>query len=136
MDFIIAPIVVGICVFGTYKLFELFACRRERLTLIEKLDPNVPVEFDKFKLPSYTNVGFSFNALKVGCLLIGLGLGLLVGFVICASYIPDYVGSSHSWETREVSGLIYGASVLLFGGIGLITAFLIEMKLARKGKEK
>ena len=37
MDFITIPLVVGIITLGIYKLFELFACRRERITLIEKL---------------------------------------------------------------------------------------------------
>mgnify|MGYP000502172067 FL=1 len=37
MDFITAPLIVGIITLGIYKLFELFACRRERITLIEKL---------------------------------------------------------------------------------------------------
>lgn len=36
LDFITIPLVVGICVAGTYGLFELFARRKERITLIEK----------------------------------------------------------------------------------------------------
>ena len=30
---------------------------------------------------------------------------------------------------------VYGACVLLFGGAGLLTAFLIEMKIQKKEKE-
>ena len=31
MDFIAIPTVIGIITLGIYKLFELFACRKERL---------------------------------------------------------------------------------------------------------
>lgn len=35
MDFITAPLIVGIITLGIYKLFELFACRRERTRLLK-----------------------------------------------------------------------------------------------------
>ena len=37
MDFIMAPAICGIFVLGFYKLFELFVCRKERLSIIEKM---------------------------------------------------------------------------------------------------
>ena len=37
------------------------------------------------------------------------------------------------WFREELMGVAYGASTLLFGGIGLIIAFIIETKM---GKEK
>jgi hypothetical protein len=37
-----------------------------------------------------------------------------------------------NWFRHEVTGTVYGASVLLFGGLGLIIAFIIELKLAKK----
>ena len=37
--------------------------------------------------------------------------------------------------SRDVSEVVYGASVLLFGGLGLIIAFVVEMRLD-KGKDK
>ena len=73
------------------------------------------------------------SSLKAGCLLVGIGLGLLVGFIInmCMatnSYYDD------GWYRHEVAGTAYGASVLLFGGIGLIIAFVIELKLGKNNK--
>ena len=73
------------------------------------------------------------SSLKAGCLLAGIGLGLLVGFIInmCMatnSYYDD------GWYRHEVAGTAYGASVLLFGGIGLIIAFVIELKLGKGNK--
>ena len=117
MDFISVPLVVGIVCAGIYGLFELFVRKRERLAIIEK---------------NYMR-NFSFSSLKAGCLLAGIGLGLLVGFIInmCMatnSYYDD------GWYRHEVAGTAYGASVLLFGGIGLIIAFVIELKLGKNNK--
>ena len=86
----------------------------------------------KLGLPNYMR-NFSFSSLKAGCLLAGIGLGLLVGFIInmCMatnSYYDD------GWYRHEVAGTAYGASVLLFGGIGLIIAFVIELKLGKGNK--
>ena len=107
MDFISVPLVVGIVCAGIYGLFELFVRNYMR--------------------------NFSFSSLKAGCLLAGIGLGLLVGFIInmCMatnSYYDD------GWYRHEVAGTAYGASVLLFGGIGLIIAFVIELKLGKGNK--
>ncbi|WP_321479566.1 DUF6249 domain-containing protein [uncultured Bacteroides sp.] len=138
MDFIMAPLIVGIITLGIYKLFELFVCKRERLTIIEKLNEQLisSNSLDKLTLPNYTQARFSFNALKAGCLLMGVGLGLLVGFLICANYFP-YYGTREgfsNWDIRQISGVIYGSCVLLFGGAGLILAFIIEMKNSKEKK--
>ena len=85
MDFITAPLIVGIITLGIYKLFELFACRRERIMLIEKLGEKMSqtdLELNgKICLPDFNRPQLSFGALKGGCLLLGVGLGLLVGFI-------------------------------------------------------
>ena len=127
MDFISVPLVVGIVCAGIYGLFELFVRKRERLAIIEKIGDKLDASaFDgKLGLPHYMR-NFSFSSLKAGCLLVGIGLGLLVGFIInmCMatnSYYDD------GWYRHEVAGTAYGASVLLFGGIGLIIAFVIEL---------
>lgn len=69
--------------------------------------------------------------------MLGIGLGLLIGFIICAVSIPRYVFMEDiSWNVRQMTSIIYGASVLLFGGAGLITAFLIENKISKKTKDQ
>ncbi|KAA6339675.1 hypothetical protein EZS27_012407 [termite gut metagenome] len=139
MDFITAPLIVGIVTLGTYKLFELFVCKRERLSIIEKLGDKLtlPVELNKLSLPNYSfSRSFSFGALKAGCLLMGIGLGLFVGLSFCTLNIPNYFLSSNNWEVREMSGVVYGSFVLFFGGAGLITAFIIETKKKKEGKKK
>lgn len=126
MDFIMIPLVVGMITLGIYKLFELFVCRKERLTMIEKIgstfDPSMIA--NKFSFPEKTNP--AFGTLKIACLLLGVGLGLLVGF-----FIIGFTGNN-SYET---SSIVYGASTLLFGGLGLLVSFLLEMTYLKKNKE-
>lgn len=135
MDFILVPLIFGIVTFGIYKLFELFVCRRERLSIIEKLGDKItsPIIVENLKLPVYNQSKFSFGALKAGALLIGIGLGLLIGYLICNLTMPDY-SSGNGWSShslRQISSVIYGSCVLLFGGTGLIIAFITEIKLTK-----
>lgn len=127
MDFIMVPLIVGIVCAGIYGLFELFVRKKERLAIIEKIgDKLEPSAFDvKIGLPRLAT-NFSFSSLKTGCLLAGIGLGLLVGFIISVSLIDFNLDGR-----RELISTVYGASVLLFGGIGLIIAFVIELKLSK-----
>ena len=136
MDFIMVPTVIGIITLGIYKLFELFVCRKERIIMIEKLADRLNAEdvSNKFSIDlNYSNSRFSFTALKGGLLMLGIGLGLLVAFFICLNTFVNYTGSQ-GWAGDRMSGVVYGACVLLFGGMGLLAAFLIELKIQRKEK--
>ena len=128
MDFIMVPAIFLIISAGIYGLFELFVRKQERLKIIEKISDKFDgsVFEGKFNLPDY-GYKISFSALKIGCMFIGIGLGLLIGFFIV--YFMR-IGSN------QEKSIIYGSSVLLFGGIGLIVAFLIELRLSKKNKPK
>ena len=130
MDFISVPLITGIVFAAIYGLFELFVRRKERLTLIEKLGDKLDISGFENKL-GFTGYmsRFSFSSLKVGCLLMGVGLGLLVGFFINLSLLNNS-GGDH-WRHNDMIEVAYGASVLLFGGIGLLIAFIVEMKLSK-----
>ena len=135
MEIIVLPTVCGIFVLGFYKLFELFVCKKERLAIIEKMGEKFSSDMleNKIKLPSVGNL--SFSALKFGCLFVGLGLGLLVAYLICTTTLEGYAEMSSdrfNWNLRETISVIYGACVLLFGGAGLLTSFLIELKISKK----
>lgn len=137
MDFITIPLVVGMVALGIYKLFELFVRKKERLLMIEKAGENVdPSLFQNlFSVPVKIRSKFSSGTLKAGCLFVGVGLGLLVGFLITNYMIPDYYLKERSYGIRETASVVYGASVLLFGGVSLLIAFMLEMKYA-KDQEK
>lgn len=132
LDFIVVPLVVGMITLGIYKLFELIICRRERLNIIEKLDPGELIDYLK-NVPLGLRLGrggaadspqgFSSVALRLGCLLLGLGAGLLFGHW----YVGDCAGNYYA------QGAVYGGSVLGFGGLGLIVAFVVE-RLVERGK--
>jgi hypothetical protein len=74
----------------------------------------------------------SFSSLKIGCLLTGLGLGLLVGLLIGLMLHTNscYAGMER-WHIVSFTGIANGASVLLFGGIGLLVSFIIENKMKK-----
>lgn len=138
MDFISVPVVVGIVFYGVYKLFELFVCKNERLKIIDKLGDKLSAGdiSGKMILPSYKQSGFSFSTLKGGFLMLGIGLGLLVGFFICTMSSRSYLSGNADWGAQQIFGIVYGACVLFFGGLGLLIAFLIEMKLSKKNPKE
>ncbi|MCC8154968.1 MAG: hypothetical protein LIP01_12685, partial [Tannerellaceae bacterium] len=82
-DSLVPPLVCGIIFFTVYRIIELFARRGERISIIEKLSENLdPSIMEKqIKSMNYFNK-ISFSSLKTGCLCIGLGLGLLIGYFI------------------------------------------------------
>ena len=107
MNFITAPLVCGIFVLGFYKLFELFVCKKERLLIIEKMGEKFTPDMLEHKI-NFSSIGsMSFSALKFGCLLMGLGLGLLIGYLICSTTLEGYTNMG---DVR----LNYGAQDLYF----------------------
>jgi len=133
MEFIAVPLVVWICVSGVYGLFELYARRKERLAIIEKMGNNFDSTHLGGKLNIFNVSEKSFSSLKVGCLLAGLGFGLLVGLLISTVLVTNQpqFGNEH-WRIDRYFETAYGASVLLFGGIGLLISFVIENKMNRR----
>ena len=137
MDFISIPLVVGIITLGIFRLFDLFVRKKERLAIIEKISEKFDASMieNKFSFPIKTSGNSIFSTLKVACLLLGVGLGLLVGYFICLNSIAGYNTMELRNNANEISGVVYGASVLLFGGLGLLVAFLIEINYVKNKKE-
>ena len=113
-----AIIIVPVIFITFYLIIELLVHRRERLMIVEKLSQNQSLDLSKLNLSQGPMELFS--GLKIGCLLCGLGLGFLVSFLLHVA-LYDVVG--RSWGFYSVLTI---GSVLTFGGIGLIVAYLIE----------
>ena len=133
MEYIMVPIVVWICVSGVYGLFELYARRGERKALIEKMGDKLDSSLLEGKFNMFNFSTQSFSSLKLGCLLTGLGLGLLVGLLISTILLTNNCyAEMERWRLNNLTGIAYGASVLFFGGIGLLISFVIENKMNKK----
>ena len=132
VEAIMVPAVCGIFIFGFLKLFELFVCKKERLLIIEKMGEKFTPDMLEHKI-SFSSIGkFSSSALKFGCLFMGLGLGLLIGYLICSTTLEGYTNMGDvrlNYNMRETISIIYGACILLFGGLSLLIAFLVELKI-------
>lgn len=136
MDFITVPLVAGIVFFAIYKVFKLFVCRRERIMLIEKMEnlSNKDLNLSGLSLDSDSiNFGGKFVSLRIGGLLIGLGLGIFVGVMVDYALFPEVQNLHHSLSWG-VPSMVMGGSVLFFGGLGLVISFLVELRY-RKDKE-
>ena len=141
MNFLVAPLVVGISGYFIYMTFELFARRQERNKLIDKLGQNLAsmdtsilqLEFGSL-LPSFKKK--SFASLRIGCLFTGLGFGLLLGLFICLFMRSEFALEHNRWERDTFYSVAYGASVLLFGGIGLLISYIIESRSVKKEEKQ
>ena len=139
MEFITIPLVVGIICASLYGLFELILRRKERLAIIEKIDGKIDASsFEgRLGLPSYKGSKITFSALKLGSLLAGIGLGLLIAFFIHIGFkmSPAYY-QGDQYFVHEMVSVLYGSLVLLGGGAGLIVAFIIELKMGKKAEDR
>lgn len=136
LEFIFVPVIFGIVTLGIYRIVELFVKRKERMLMIEKLGQSEEIAEFLRNFPSPDNHRKSYTSLKAALLLIGLGLGLLLAFVI-SSYWQSTIPfeSRMAFQVRETINIIYGASVLLFGGLGLLLSFFLEQKYIQREKK-
>jgi hypothetical protein len=122
--------VVGFIVLGIYKIVELRAKQKERTLFLEKYFAHCKNQeaSGSFQLPSVTfgNQDSGSWPLRTSLLMIGVGLGCLSSFLTTVWY-EGYL--SHS--TR---GFVSFAFIAIFGGIGLLVAYLIESKNQSKNK--
>ena len=122
--------ITGIIFCALYKTIELFVRRRERIMLIEKINPETSGNIDVSKISGLLNPASDsrFTALKWGMLAVGLGAGLVISSMI----IIDTPMLRDMWQTRTS---LIGSLTLLGGGLGLVIAFIIEMAI-RKSENK
>ncbi len=93
--------------FGWY--FYLQARNKERMALIEK-NANAAEIFKKREF------NFKFPWLKLGMIVLGMGIGLFIPVVYDATGL----------ETRVPEGMLVIGGMMIFGGLGLVIANFIE----------
>jgi hypothetical protein len=131
-------IVLAILGITLYKVLELYARRTERLRVIEKLS-EIQSENKEFKFDLSFNNKSSFSSIRIGLLLIGVGLGALVGILLQTSCTDSLSLQFNKFDDAvqdnisNLVGLIYFASISTFGGVGLVFAYLIEKREKNNG---
>lgn len=101
---------------------------KEKMSMIEKgLDPNV-----KYATPQRPRPA-PFISLKYGLLLVGVGLGLFLAYLLdntllyhVGHYISRYGGGEYEVNGANVS--LYFAFIAVGGGAGLIASYRVEKK--------
>ncbi|MDI3525929.1 MAG: hypothetical protein PWR03_112 [Tenuifilum sp.] len=106
--------IISILVTGAAVIYYLWAQNKERLAMIEKgVDPS---KFIRTRPVNNNSVA------KWGLLLIGVAVGIIVGAIL-----------QHFTKLDE--GALMFASILLFGGLGLLTYyFTVGKKSEQKGE--
>ncbi len=133
----LAPIlVVAIMALAVYKIFELFVRRSERMAMIEKLSSGIDPQnlLNQLKMPIYQGPSYTSWAIRIGLLLVGVGLGVAIAAIVDLLAVAP-TGSYDDWafrEFRETISILYPACASIFGGIGLVIAYFIEKKDNKK----
>lgn len=133
MDFITVPATCGVIFYFVYKVFELLVRRRERLSLIDKFSSNAH-DGGAINLPEicFEKRGGQFLSLRFGAILLGIGFGIAVGFIVSSCIYPTgLLNMMQDWQKAGLSSLIVGACTLFFGGLGMLISFVIERKLSK-----
>jgi len=134
MDWIMIPLNCLIVFGAIYKVVELFVRKRERLMLISKLTEISNVDFKGIKFYSSGN---KFTALRVGWLMLGVGLGFLIGFFFNFVTVNGKYERLFEWQYLDkVGGIIYVACICIFGGIGLLISYSMERKAEKSETQK
>ncbi|MDR1886394.1 MAG: hypothetical protein LBQ70_00625 [Prevotellaceae bacterium] len=124
--------VVGFIILGIYKTFELFVKKNERVMFIEKFFThceNKKIDGDIHLPPvSFGRQSNGSVPLRISLLLIGVGMGcffsFLTPFIMEYGYDIDHIG-------YNTQGLISFSFIAIFGGLGLLTAYLLESKQSK-----
>jgi len=114
-----AEVLVPITIFagGFAMIFGIVYLKtRENLAMVEKgMNPK-----QRYNRPA------PFKSLKLGLLLMGSGLGLLIAYLIDISMQKAYIpGTAHYHDENPA---IYFALIAIGGGLGLIASYAIERK--------
>lgn len=139
MEMIGIVLVVGIITFGIYKLFELFARRKERMAMIEKFSEGITPQLPRgntFDIRILKDLSGGSWSIRIGMLLLGVGLGVTIATIVDLAVSPYDHDRELYYQFRNTLDVLYPACAAVFGGLGLVVAYLIEQKNEKKDKNK
>ena len=130
-----AIIIVPTIFYFLYKFCESLIRRRERIELVQKLDlANLQAlhSAEALNVLDYMP-NKRFSGLRSGLLCIGIGIGLIIAWTLTVTLYPRIGSYRESFGSdfhtfKNMFNIIYLAAPAVFGGIGLITSYLIEQK--------
>lgn len=113
MEGILVPISMFLGAFA--MVFGIrYLSNKEKMAMIERgIDPGIGKSAPR-----------PYLSLKFGLLLVGLGIGLLVALFTVRSVF----GSDMTHSEEGQAAAVYFGCLGIFGGLGLITSFIIEKK--------
>ncbi len=142
-DELAAVAIAIIIAYFIYKIFELFATRRERNTIINRIESKDIIEYVKLssfgvgKRSGIENQNDSLVPTRVkmwpircGCILFGAGIGLVACYFI-SLYHPFSSGDYMAHMNRET---VYAGCVCLGAGFGFIISTIIELIIRKRNK--
>ena len=111
---ILIPILITLGFFA--MVFGLrYLVNRERMAMIEKgMDPGM----------KRSRSISPFTTLKVGMIILGFGIGMLLAYFLDAFALPhpEFVNST----------AVYFGCIGLFGGLGLMVSYVLEMRYRKQ----
>lgn len=136
---LIPVFVFGIVSYAIYSVLSLYARRKERMAIIEKLSTGMIPDIPQVKLELFYKKDNTTWAIRIGCLLVGIGIGICIASVVDIYTMQvstdNYINMSY--ETRHMLDKsphsvaiqsLYIALSIFFGGIGLLVSYFIESK--------
>lgn len=135
MTALVPMVICGLFFYFTYRIFELYARRKERMAIIEKLSNGIDPELlrNQFNISTFKDSSYGSWAIRIGLLLIGVGLGVAIAAIIdMLAVAPSEVNNEVFYGFRNAISVLYPALAAIFGGLGLVIAYFIE----KKGEDK
>ena len=129
MDWIMIPANLLI-IFGViYKVFELFVRKDERKMIINKIEDIKGVDLSGTNLNMGNGLSNKFLPLRIGMLVLGVGLGFGASIVSIMIAMPRIETELSPLYVRE---MLSGACICFFGGLALVISYIIEHNARRK----
>lgn len=135
-NFLIPICIFYIVSYFCYQIIALFVQRKERLALINRaleVEHAASSRALQELMTLLTKRSQSFNWLRIGFVLIGVGIGVVAGMVMTPLF-TDCLSTllEGTRMLNEGVSLCWLSMAAIFGGISLILSYVLESKIIKK----